>query len=313
MEDDPRRACCRSRKLRPDGESVSEVSNIEHGFRPYRHESRYEGFSFVYARTPRLSRSEAPSISASHSIDIAFLGHERSVISRSGRPSETRRIDRLHGGLHAGEEIAFLEVQEDSEYVEIVPGKDLRHDIAEALRIPRAAELAELPNISDPALLAAGMRIRSHATGGDRLEDSAAEELVITTLAGLMRRHLGGRLPSRGNTPLRHVLQGRRLARITDYLETHLARPISLDELATTAALSKFHFLRAFKATFGITPTAYMQARRMEEARRALLEGRTKPSAIPENVGYKPGAHFQKLFKRHHGVSPARYLDAVRS
>lgn len=292
---------------------MSEVLTSEPApaFRRFRHESTYSGFSFVYARMPKLSRDEAPSISASHSLDIAFLGHEASVVSRSGRPAEARRIGRLEGGMHGGEEIAFLEVDGNSEYVEIVPGRAMRQELADALGIPHAADLAEIPDISDPALLSAALRIRSHATDGRTLRSSEAEELVITVLAGLMRRHLGGRVPSRGRTPLRHVLEGDRLRRVVDYLEAHIARPVSLDELAAEAALSKFHFLRAFKATFGTTPTAYMQARRMEEARLLLLHGGSLPSGVAARVGYAPGTHFRRLFRRYHGVSPAGYLDAV--
>ena len=60
-----------------------------------------------------------------------------------------------------------------------------------------------------------------------------------------------------------------------------------------------------------MTPTAYMQARRMEEARLLLLHGGSLPGGIAERVGYAPSTHFRRLFRRHHGVSPAGYLDAV--
>ncbi|MEA2630957.1 MAG: hypothetical protein QOE66_1176, partial [Chloroflexota bacterium] len=49
-----------------------------------------------------------------------------------------------------------------------------------------------------------------------------------------------------------------RLAEAISYLETHFEDPVDLDELASTAHLSKRSFIRAFRAAMGSSPIAYL-------------------------------------------------------
>ena len=64
------------------------------------------------------------------------------------------------------------------------------------------------------------------------------------------------------------------MKRVTNYMNQHLDQDISLDELATLAGLSRFHFCTAFRAATGQTPHQWLIATRMQEARRLLAERR---------------------------------------
>src|SRR5688572_13536244 len=60
------------------------------------------------------------------------------------------------------------------------------------------------------------------------------------------------------------------LRRARDLADRSYAEPLTLDHLAATAGLSKHHFLRLFKATYGLTPMEYVSQRRIERAQDLL-------------------------------------------
>ena len=69
------------------------------------------------------------------------------------------------------------------------------------------------------------------------------------------------------------------------------------------AALSPFHFARAFKAATGLTPHEFVTGRRMDRARWLL---RSQPvEAVAAAVGFGNLSHFRRLFRRHHGGPPS--------
>ena len=236
---------------------------------------------------------------------MAFMGPSHSLVRRSGSVTLPRLIPHLTGALHGGEEIAYVDTPGFAEFIEIVPGSALRQHVADSLRVPEAADLGEIDQVSDPALLYTAIRIRASALGGLSMNDVEAEELVTLTLATLIKTHLGGRSDRSRSYQL--ALDDRRKARVFDYIEAHLGEPLSLDRLADVAALSKYHFIRAFKATVGATPGRYVQSRKIEAGRRALLSARSQEVARRE-TGLSSASHFNDLFQRDLGCTPGRYL-----
>ena len=65
-------------------------------------------------------------------------------------------------------------------------------------------------------------------------------------------------------THLRGGLSPAALRRVQLFVEANLGRAIHLHDLAARAALSPFHFARAFKTSAGMTPRAYVEQRRIE-------------------------------------------------
>jgi AraC family transcriptional regulator len=57
------------------------------------------------------------------------------------------------------------------------------------------------------------------------------------------------------------------------YIESHLARPLTLDEIAGASGVSRFHLVRAFGAASGLSVMRYVRARRLSKAARALAAG----------------------------------------
>jgi transcriptional regulator GlxA family with amidase domain len=67
--------------------------------------------------------------------------------------------------------------------------------------------------------------------------------------------------------------------RLRAHIDAHYAQPLTVDRLAKIAGLSRFHFIRAFRAATGRTPHQYLRERRLERARELLV---TTPMPVTE-------------------------------
>jgi AraC-like DNA-binding protein len=104
--------------------------------------------------------------------------------------------------------------------------------------------------------------------------------------------------------PVRH------LTRAKDLADARYFEPISVDDLARAAGLSKAHFSREFRRAFGESPHVYLLTRRLERAA-ALL--RTTDHSVAEvciAVGLQSVGSFTSSFGRTYGKSPTAYRAA---
>ncbi|MBV9343659.1 MAG: helix-turn-helix transcriptional regulator [Gammaproteobacteria bacterium] len=92
--------------------------------------------------------------------------------------------------------------------------------------------------------------------------------------------------------------------RVCAYIEAHLAADIGLTELAALTGLSRFHFVRAFKRTTGVTPYQHVLRSRVQRAAMLLAGGRGSVSAVAEETGFRNVSHFIRTFRRMTGASP---------
>ncbi|MGA9749253.1 MAG: AraC family transcriptional regulator [Nocardioides sp.] len=105
------------------------------------------------------------------------------------------------------------------------------------------------------------------------------------------------------------------LRRARDLVDREFAEPLDLDRLAATAGLSKYHFLRLFKATYGLTPAAYLSERRIERAQDLLRATNLTVTEVCHAVGFTSLGSFSSRFRALVGVSPrefqARYAEGA--
>lgn len=102
-------------------------------------------------------------------------------------------------------------------------------------------------------------------------------------------------------------LSDRQVALVRDFVEAHLADQIGLSDLASVAGLSRFHFSRAFKATIGENPHAFVQKRRISRAANLLRTGDLPIEMIASAVGYRGTPQFRRAFREVTGVAPLNY------
>lgn len=96
----------------------------------------------------------------------------------------------------------------------------------------------------------------------------------------------------------------RQLLEVREYMDDHILDDLHLDEIIRHAFISKYHFIRLFKATFSLSPYQYMIRKRLESARIKLQLG----SPVTETafkIGYPDVASFSKAFKSAFGVTPS--------
>src|ERR1700682_3291939 len=93
------------------------------------------------------------------------------------------------------------------------------------------------------------------------------------------------------------------------YIESHLARELTLDEIAGVAGISRFHMVRACAAATGFSVMRYVRARRLSEAARALAHGAPNILELALDADYGSHEAFTRAFRDHFGMTP----EAVRS
>lgn len=102
-------------------------------------------------------------------------------------------------------------------------------------------------------------------------------------------------------------LSDRQVSAVVDFVEAHLHEEIGLSEMASIAGLSRFHFSRAFKATTGENPYAFVQKRRVARASVLLKQGDLPIEAIAALVGFNGSGQFARAFREIMGTSPSKY------
>ncbi len=106
-----------------------------------------------------------------------------------------------------------------------------------------------------------------------------------------------------------HVPPARHLLRAKDLADARYFDPIGVDDMAAAAGLSRAHFSREFRRTFGETPRAYLLTRRLERAAAMLRTTDRSVSDICLSVGLVSQGSFTTTFTRTYGVSPNAYRE----
>ncbi len=97
------------------------------------------------------------------------------------------------------------------------------------------------------------------------------------------------------------------MLRARDAMDRTYAQPLDIEALAGVAHVSKAHFIRTFRATFGETPHRYLQRRRVERAMFLLRESDRSITDICLDVGFTSLGTFSRTFRDIVGVSPTVY------
>jgi AraC family transcriptional regulator len=106
-------------------------------------------------------------------------------------------------------------------------------------------------------------------------------------------------------------LAGWQKKRAADYIEDHLDEEIPLQQLAEVAQLSRYHFARAFKQSFGVPPHRYHMSRRMERAKTLLEVPARSVTEVGLMLGFAETSSFTTSFRRAVGITPSDYRRSI--
>ncbi len=98
-----------------------------------------------------------------------------------------------------------------------------------------------------------------------------------------------------------------KIQNIQNYLDTHFAEKVTLDDLAAQFFISKFHLAREFKKLTGTTIGNYLTARRISHAKKQLRFTNLSLDAIARECGLSDTSYFVKVFKNAEGMTPGEY------
>jgi AraC-like DNA-binding protein len=104
-----------------------------------------------------------------------------------------------------------------------------------------------------------------------------------------------------------YVSAERNLLKAKDLADGRYGDGIGVEDMAAAAGLSRAHFSRQFKVTFGEPPHKYLLARRLERAAALLRNTDWNVNEICLSVGLKSVGSFTTSFTRHYGASPREY------
>jgi len=96
------------------------------------------------------------------------------------------------------------------------------------------------------------------------------------------------------------------------WVSTHFSVANPVEGMIKRSRLAERTFKRRFSAATGLTPIAYVQRLRIEDAKRRLERTDASVDEISWRVGYEDAAFFRRLFKRRTGLAPGAYRKRFR-
>ena len=106
------------------------------------------------------------------------------------------------------------------------------------------------------------------------------------------------------------ILKGWHDRRLRGVIQAVLAQPErawNIEEMAAAATVSRAQLMRLFKAQTGMSPYAFVNRIRLQQAAAMLKQGSDSVLAIALAVGFGSETHFGKAFKKAYGISPGQY------
>ncbi|WP_243265712.1 AraC family transcriptional regulator [Sulfitobacter sp. DSM 110093] len=222
--------------------------------------------------------------------DSRYMCCPMSMPVKAGTPTASSKTP-LHGVYIALDpwvmaELA-LEMENAGDHIPPAPG-DLR---AQGIR------LAQWDDAFSDALLRL-LTLDESETDRAVLGDARRRELYYAILkgdAGIFARRAFG--------------AGNAIARAISHVTAHLDAPISIDEMALRAGMSRAVFHRKFKQVTTMSPIQFVKSMRLNNAAMKIAAGTTVSEAALD-VGYVSASQFSREFKRMYGQSPRQWSDA---
>lgn len=150
-------------------------------------------------------------------------------------------------------------------------------------------------------------RLYAHIYDRDQQFDKFAISAELYRFVMEMQRMAEGRhivLPGHTPEPIRRAIQ---------LMQSQYALPLSLDELASCAEMSRYHFSRTFHAKTGLQPMVYLRKIRIEKASALLTQTGKTVEAIARESGFESSNYFIRIFKQLVGMTPNEYRRSCSS
>ena len=153
---------------------------------------------------------------------------------------------------------------------------------------------------ADPLIYHLGLSLKK-ALQADTIDSRFyAESLSVALIAHLMQFYTANPVPNDFDEDLK-------IKQAKDYIHAHLTEKLSLQAVADTVGVSKYHFCRTFKQNMGLTPWQYVIQQRIELAKQLLKNSQLSIWQIGDRLGYSNSTQFTNFFRKHTSVTPSDF------
>ncbi len=152
--------------------------------------------------------------------------------------------------------------------------------------------------VATGALLPAFLRLRRFTVRAQ----AACDDSAVFTMLDDMLASVAAVAPRRQSLSARDISRARDAAAL---IEERCATPLDLASLARTAGMSRYHFLRVFRAVLGVTPHQYILTTRLRRAAAALAATSAPVTQIAYASGFGDLSTFNGRFRAAFGTTPS--------
>ena len=189
-------------------------------------------------------------------------------------------------------------IQQGGARVVVVQPDPCRAELLE----PFGPLLDQIHHLRHAGIAATAARLAREILQPDSLARIAVEAAVLDMFV------TAARLAECGTRPA-----PRWLKRCQELLHSRFTEPLRLSELAAEADVHPAHLTRVFRTQFGVSVGVYLRQLRLEWAARELIRPGGSLAGIAAAAGFADQSHFTRAFKRHTGMTPARYRQSALS
>jgi AraC-like DNA-binding protein len=159
-------------------------------------------------------------------------------------------------------------------------------------------QAVDQPVLRDPLLR---QRINQLHYALDEPGGELEAESRLAFVAERLQHHLGNAAKAQPDPPAADVAH-----QLRELIDARFREKVTLRQASAVIHAHPAHLVRMFSREFGISPHQYLTGRRVDLARRLLLDG-LSPSTAAVTVGFYDQSHLNRSFKRLLGTSPVRF------
>jgi AraC family transcriptional regulator len=277
-----------------------------------RHDSSSgRGWTNVLAERWSHEAGELPSL-LPRDTEVAVLLGGRTLIDRQGGGLRQSTLGRrgttwlCPSGIRE-EFVHFRQPVEDSLHI-FLPAKPFDDCMLQDLDIDPARATLRYEAISyDPFIEQIALTIAQELSSETPAGRLLIESLGLSLSAYLICRYSEVALNVKSLRYSGKPIDGRRMARVMEFIDANIERNFTVADLAAVACMSPAHFARSFKATCGRSPHQFVSQMRLELAKRMLADPHRSVSDIALSTGFSSQSNFSRAFRDATGMTPGEY------
>ncbi len=94
-----------------------------------------------------------------------------------------------------------------------------------------------------------------------------------------------------------------------DFIATNYPLPVSVEDIASAASVSRTTLFRVFKSELDASPVDYLTSYRIAQAKALLTETDLSVTAVARSAGYEDNLYFSRVFRKITGTTPTEYRN----